>query len=283
MIAVGWVPTSAAGIRASASQDFSSLATDAAVSGNGGKNLSDFKWNTSIRRVQEAEAPWLVRENLKYGGSRGTMQLSIAGEAGDDPGIAAWAVDASAETAILFAGTSLAIGKPARDSFVLFRTHPALGSAVAGIKAGDRWNERTGVLGTGVLSGIGSNRVQKISFAVDYLPEGADSGNLAHVVFPGYRSGYSIVLGTDAEMYATGQLVDQNGMPVLWSAGIARSADTPAGIRFFSDENGNFEIAGLKAGEWVLELPKNGLSAVIVLPDDAKGWFEAGTVKMEAL
>ena len=283
MIAVGWVPTSAAGIRASASQDFSSLATDAAVSGNGGKNLSDFKWNTSIRRVQEAEAPWLVRENLKYGGSRGTMQLSIAGEAGDDPGIAAWAVDASAETAILFAGTSLAIGKPARDSFVLFRTHPALGSAVAGIKAGDRWNERTGVLGTGVLSGIGSNRVQKISFAVDYLPEGADSGNLAHVVFPGYRSGYSIVLGTDAEMYATGQLVDQNGLPVLWSAGIARSADTPAGIRFFSDENGNFEIAGLKAGEWVLELPKKGLSAVIVLPDDAKGWFEAGTVKMEAL
>ncbi len=190
-------------------------------------------------------------------------------------------------SSLAYAGGAVGVGRPIGDSFALVRGHKTLkGAAVLAGRdqvESDNYAARTGLFGPALLPRLASYANQNLQLSVDGAQPGYDVGPGVETLFPAYRSGYLIEVGTDRFISATGSLRMADGAQAALVSGVVRGLDD-AGFEeqpFFTNQAGRFAIIGLAPGRTYRIALNGGLGAFdIKIPEGEAALHALGVVSL---
>lgn len=178
-------------------------------------------------------------------------------------------------TSIAFADGAVSVGRPIFDSFAIVKGHRSLGNAEILVEPTPLGFEAsTGVLGAATMPNLPSYSEQTITIDAPEAPVGSDLGTGAFRVFPPYRSGYLLTVGSDYSYSAIGTLIGLDGAPLSLVSGTATELSAPdrEPITLFTNRAGRFGLSGLRAGRWRLDmLGEDPATYYIDVPETADG------------
>ena len=175
-------------------------------------------------------------------------------------------------TALVLADGHFAVSRPVQDSFAIVVPHPALQGQKIGIDpVQEKFMARADRLGPGVLPQLQSYQVRRILIDAPDLPLGYELGQDVHTVWPTYKSGTVIHVGTGATVVIDGILENGDGTLISLQAGKVISLDDPQWkpVTLFTNRRGRFQQEGFQTGRYELtmladpkiklqfEIPKN--------------------------
>ncbi|MGY6661036.1 MAG: fimbria/pilus outer membrane usher protein [Glycocaulis sp.] len=204
-------------------------------------------------------------------------------EAGRDAGLGSeMRTTAFAGTALVAAGGRVAVSRPVYDSFAIIAPREAVRDYAIGADPQTRfataqrdYNARSGAFGPAVVPDLAPFLVRTLEVEAIDAPAGISIGAEAFTVIPGYRSGYLIEVGDEGNVALIGTLVDDNGAPIAFAAGVARISDGDRIIErpVFTNAGGRFYVDGVVAGSIVaLEFEgERNLRANVRAPDGVVG------------
>ncbi len=185
-----------------------------------------------------------------------------------------------AETALAFAGSKVAIGRPVTDSFAILSTHPTLeGRDVYADPSEDGDLATSDWLGPALVPSINAYNTQRLVYDVENLPTGYDLGAGAFTLQPTYQSGYALEVGSAATVTVMGTLEDESGEPVSLLAGQAFNKEDEdfEPVVMFTNRVGRFAISGLKPGAYELKLNTNDEKVIeFDVPEESVGLHRIG-------
>lgn len=190
--------------------------------------------------------------------------------------------------AIAFADGHMALSRPIDNSFVLLTNHENLQDYAIGINPQRVSNEkveyesRIDWAGAAVIPDMIPYFYRPVRIDTRNLPAGYDIGDDNFVSLPSYKSGTLIKIGSAANVYADGYILQPDHQPVALSAGIirARNDRNSPDQEFFTNRNGRFRISQLSPGVYELRLhawPDQPVTMEIPA-DFSFGRYDAGTL-----
>jgi outer membrane usher protein len=185
-------------------------------------------------------------------------------------------------TALAWADGAFTIGRPIYDAFAIVRPHSTLGDASVVLNPQqDFQSGRSGALGSVLASDLGAYAERSLSIAVDGAPAGYDLGSGSFRVFPGYRQGYNLTVGSDYSATVAGKLFDADGKPIALLAGTAtEQGNGGKTVTVFTNRDGRFLIGGLRPGNWLIEMPTSPVSRFsITIPETRDGVARLGDLR----
>ncbi len=185
-------------------------------------------------------------------------------------------------SSIAIAGDTLSVGRPIYDSFAILKPHKSLDKADVIVEpTPNGYTANSGNLRTAIMPGLSSYAERTLPFDVADAPVGADIGQGSAKVFPGYRSGYVIEVGSGYNVTALGTMLDVDGEPVSLVSGSATELGKEDGkkVTLFTNRIGRFGAVGLAPGRWRVEmLDAKGSTYVIDVPEDTQGILRLGEI-----
>lgn len=185
-------------------------------------------------------------------------------------------------TSIAVAGDSVSVGRPIYDSFAIVKPHRSLRGADVVVEPSPfGFSANSGALGAATLSSLSSYSERTVPVDVANAPVGTDIGQGSFKLFPPYRSGYVLEVGSDYNVTALGNMVNVDGQPVALVSGTATELAKPekAAITVFTNRDGRFGATGLAPGRWRIEMLDTNKSVyVIEIPADAQGIVRLGQI-----
>jgi outer membrane usher protein len=186
-------------------------------------------------------------------------------------------------SSIAFAGGAFAIGRPIQDSFVIASAHPAVAEArvVVGRSINEaRYDAVSGSLGPALGGRLMSYSRQNLFYDLTGGGGGADIGSGLESVEPPYRSGYRLVVGSEATVTAVGYLNLGEGRAALVSGTISSPDDTDFETQpFFTNSAGRFAIIGLRPGAtYEVRLFDTGLVHSFSVPENGASLLQMGEI-----
>ncbi|HVR89809.1 MAG TPA: fimbrial biogenesis outer membrane usher protein [Novosphingobium sp.] len=185
-------------------------------------------------------------------------------------------------TSIALAGDTLSVGRPIYDSFALIKPHRGLkGADVIVEPTPFGFSANSGSLGVATMPSLSSYAERTIPVDVANAPAGTDIGQGSFKVFPAYRSGYVLEVGSDYNVTALGTMVNADGQPVALVSGIAKEINHPdhPAVTLFTNRIGRFGATGLAPGQWRIEmLDEQNSVYVIDIPADSQGIVRLGEI-----
>lgn len=183
-------------------------------------------------------------------------------------------------SSLAIADGAVSIGRPIYDSFAIVRGHRGLkGAEVLVDPSPYGFTATTGVLGSAVHPSISSYSERTIAVDAPTAPAGVDLGQGSFRLFPPYRSGYALTVGSAYTVTALGRLLNRDGEPVALVTGNAVELAHPenAPVPIFTNRVGRFGAPGLAPGRWRITMldPQNS-TFIIVVPDKAEGVLRLG-------
>ncbi|KHK93735.1 pilus assembly protein PapC [Novosphingobium malaysiense] len=186
-------------------------------------------------------------------------------------------------TSIAVADGAVAIGRPIYDSFAIVEPHESLKNADVVVEPTPfGYAANSGELGAATMPSLSSYAERTIPVDVPEAPPGVDIGLGSFKVFPGYRSGYKLTVGSDYHYTAIGEMIDEDGQPVSLVAGKATEVAHPENppVTMFTNRQGRFGATGLAPGQWRLEMLDEKKSTYLIdIPKDAEGAVQLGTIR----
>ena len=186
-------------------------------------------------------------------------------------------------TSLAFADGGFSIGRPIYDSFAVVRGHPSLhGSRVYVDPSPFGYTADTSGLGTGTHPSLSSYAERTITVDAPTAPAGFDLGQGSFRVFPPYRSGYLLQVGSDYSVTAIGRLLNRDGEAISLLTGTATELAHPdrEPVAIFTNRDGRFGAAGLAPGRWRIVMNDDQHSTyVIVVPESTEGVLRVGDIR----
>ncbi len=186
-------------------------------------------------------------------------------------------------TSLALADGTVSVGRPIYDSFAIVKPHRSLGKADVIVDASTFGNAaNTGMLGAATMPSLPSYSERTVPLDVKDAPAGTDIGRGSFRVFPRYRSGYVVTVGSDYNITALGLMRDVDGEPVSLVSGTATELAHPErpAQTVFTNRIGRFGATGLAPGKWKIEMLDAARSNFIIdIPADAKGIVQLGEIK----
>jgi len=140
----------------------------------------------------------------------------------------------------------------------------------------------TGTLKAATMPSLSSYAERTITVDVKNAAPGVDIGQGSFRLFPSYRSGYALEVGSDYNVTAMGQMLDVDGGPVALVAGTATELGKPdrPPLTIFTNRQGRFGATGLAPGKWRLQMLDAKKSTYeIEIPSKAEGVIRLGEIK----
>lgn len=183
-------------------------------------------------------------------------------------------------TAVALADGALTIGRPIYDSFAVVKGHETLKGANIRVDPTEfGYTASTGAMGTGLQPSLSSYAERTVKIDVPNAPAGYDIGQGAYRLFPPYRSGYRLEVGSGYNLTAMGRMTDRNGDPVALVTGKATELAHPERepVVVFTNREGRFAATGLAAGRWRIDmLDTEKSSFTIDIAENAEGVVRLG-------
>ncbi|MDO1559636.1 hypothetical protein Q0812_09370 [Brevundimonas sp. 2R-24] len=180
-----------------------------------------------------------------------------------------------------YAGGAFALGRQSPEGFVIASRHASLKeSSLALTDGGGQAIARAGWFGPALAPISRAYGVNRFVVAVEPLPQGYDLGAGVLSAFPGYGSGYHMVVGSDASRTVIGVLTDQDG-PMALISGAIQSVDASPGEEprpFFTNRSGRFVGDGLAPGRYRL-IVRGAAIAEFTIREDQEGVVNVGEIR----
>jgi len=243
-----------------------------------GQGVGSYNVAADVERTNQGSG---VNVNGNYFANRAELGLSHFGTFENDFG------DSTSQRSSLrfassfaFADGHASIGRPIYDSFAIVRGHPGLkGAGVIVDPSPYGYTASTGMLGSGLHPSLSSYSERTIAIDAPKAPAGVDLGQGSFRVFPPYRSGYDLVVGSAYTVTVLGRLLNRDGEPVALVTGTAVELAHPDNepVPVFTNRDGRFGAPGLAPGKWRITMldPLNS-SFTIAVPDKAEGIIRLG-------
>lgn len=216
--------------------------------------------------------------NMRHEGNRHRstvrQQFSDLDKAGDTGVISN--TSATVDTALVFAGRRATMARPVNNSFAIVRAEKSLKDARLFVDPSKRFRGETprfiaqsDWLGPAVLPELIDYIPREIGVEAQNIPVGTSLDEATIALQPQYRSGYDVVIGSDANASVVGQLT-------LGSAAIARQSGHligPDGQQsvFFTNASGRFFAENLIAGVTYEIVMLNGQTGQLTVPEGTVG------------
>lgn len=190
-------------------------------------------------------------------------------------------------TALVYGDGMMALSRPVSNSFALFVPSAAIEDYLIGINPRGRtdksttYEAKTDGASPAVIPDLTPYYYRTFRVDASRLPPGFDAGESVYTLYPNYRSGTVVRLGSDANVLLDGTLQFQDGTPVALQAGSVRPVADPDALpqTFFTNRSGRFRIEKLKPGRYFMQLfrfPATPLSFDI--PEHAAGPTAIGSL-----
>jgi outer membrane usher protein len=188
-------------------------------------------------------------------------------------------------TSIAMADGAVSIGRPIYDSFAIIKPHRSLAKGEVLVEPSPfGYTANSGALGAATLPSLSSYAERTIPVDVAGAPVGIDIGQGSFKVFPAYRSGYVLQVGSDYNLTVMGTMIDRDGQPISLMAGQATELAHPdrPPVTLFTNRIGRFGATGLAPGKWRIEMLDQAKSVYLVtIPEDATGIVRVGEITPE--
>jgi outer membrane usher protein len=186
-------------------------------------------------------------------------------------------------SSIAFADGALSVGRPIYDAFAVVVPYRTLkGAHVVVDPTQYGYQANTGVLGSAIDPNMSSYSEHTVTVDAPSAPTGVDLGSGSFRVFPPYRAGYRLQVGSEYYVTATGRMVGEDGAALSLISGKATEAAHPdhEPIIVFTNREGRFGLAGLRPGKWRIEMLSEPRSTyVIEIPANAEGVVRLGDLR----
>ena len=160
-------------------------------------------------------------------------------------------------TSAAFADGAVSIGRPIQDSFAIVTRHSSLGGATVTLDpTPNGYNAATTPLGTATEPDLNSYSERTVTIDAPLAPAGIDLGKGAFRLYPPYRSGYRLQVGSEYSITVVGRLLDAEREKVALVAGTAVEVAAPGRppIEIFTNHDGRFGISGVRPGRWRIQM-----------------------------
>lgn len=182
-----------------------------------------------------------------------------------------------------YADGTLALGRQSREGFVIASRHPTLrGSRLELTDGGGDAVARAGWFGPALAPINRAYGLNRFVVVVDPLPAGYDLGTGVVSTFPGFGSGYRVVVGSDASRTVIGVLSGPEG-PMALISGSIEAVDGDAGAAprlFFTNRGGRFVGDGLAPGRYRMIVQGRPV-AEFVIRQDQEGVVNVGEIRAQ--
>lgn len=187
-----------------------------------------------------------------------------------------------ASTGIAFAGGQFAFGRPVSDGFVIVRPYAAARDVAIEVEPSpDGYYARSGPLGPALYGQVSAYSPRTVVFDAANAPPGFDVGQGALRLYPPYRAGYLVTVGSDYGTTVVGRLLNAEGEPITLLAGVAvEQGGEGRRVEVFTNRTGSFGAGGLKPGRWRIEMPTSPPTVFeFVVPETTDGIARAGDLR----
>lgn len=189
-------------------------------------------------------------------------------------------------TALVFAGGNFGLSRPIYDSFALFvplknikDENIQLNPQKDGVYYGE-----TDWLGPAVATELPSYTTSTMILKQKEIKLGVALPKDHFTFKPTYRSGYRILIGTDATIYLKTTILNFDETPASMIAGEAFYLDDPSvePVSVFTNRNGLLRSEGFRHGRYKLNINGDGIDPVeFVIPESASDEFEMPAIKLK--
>ena len=187
--------------------------------------------------------------------------------------------------------SNFAFGRPiGKSSFAIIKSTESLGFDKVFIGRGSDINNNESMA---YLSGLTSSTIfpnlSPYGASTIHLKPDADEDYLdltkrKYRIFSSYRSGSIVEITKQINLYGAGVLTDKDWQPITLATGTLYNVDTKAGLRFFTNEEGYFEIEKLEPGKYKFILDSGEESATVVVKNDVQSrMFDFGILNIAEL
>lgn len=180
-----------------------------------------------------------------------------------------------------YADGALALGRQSTEGFVIATRHPTLkGSSVALTDGGGHAIARAGWFGPALAPINRAYGINRFMVAVEPLPQGYDLGAGVLSTFPGFGSGYRMVVGSDASRTVVGVLSGPDG-PMSLISGYIEAVDgdqTEEPRPVFTNRSGRFVGDGLAPGRYRI-LVRGQPVGEFTIREDQEGVVDVGEIR----
>ncbi|MDG2992360.1 fimbria/pilus outer membrane usher protein [Candidatus Synechococcus calcipolaris G9] len=185
-------------------------------------------------------------------------------------------------TAFVFADRAFALSRPVTGSFAIITRNPALGKQTVGVNPSlNNYVAQADRFGPAVVPNLTPYYVTSLRMDAPDLPLGYDLGDTQYNVFPTYKSGLVIQVGTDASVFLRGELRDAQGEPLgLITADVddLSDPDRPSVI-LFTNRVGRFALEGFRPGRYQIRFrDRPGPPLTFDIPETQTGLYDLGTL-----
>ena len=185
-------------------------------------------------------------------------------------------------SSLALADGAFSIGRPIYDAFAIVRPHKSLKRTAVTVEPSPfGYTASTGALGAATMPSLSSYADRTLAVDAPEAPAGTDIGQGSFKLFPAYRSGYVLEVGSDYNVTALGTMVDVDGQSIALISGKATELAHPErpATTVFTNRQGRFGLTGLAAGRWRLEMLDARKSIFeIEIPQDAEGIVRLGEI-----
>lgn len=183
-------------------------------------------------------------------------------------------------TSLAFADGAVSVGRPIYDSFAIVKPHKTLkGTDIALDPTPFGYTANSGMLGAATHPSLSSYADRTITVDAPDAKAGTDLGQGSFKLFPSYRSGYRLTVGSEYGVTALGTLTDIDGETVALVTGNAielAHPDRPP-VTVFTNRQGRFGATGLAPGKWRIEMLDSKKSVFeIDIPDNGENIVRLG-------
>ncbi|NJM49858.1 MAG: fimbria/pilus outer membrane usher protein [Sphingomonadales bacterium] len=131
-------------------------------------------------------------------------------------------------SALVMADGQFAISRPVRNNFAIFKVNEKAGDYNIAVEprtgfgsSETRYSGYSGALGPAVITSLTPYFNRSVQVDAPDAPAGTSVGGQVFELSPGLRSGYSLTVGTAANVSVVGNMVDKDGDPLVYISGNA--------------------------------------------------------------
>jgi outer membrane usher protein len=195
-------------------------------------------------------------------------------------------VDLNLQSTLVFADWNVALSRPVANSFLLVKGIENEEACDILVNPGEiGYDAKSTEWLPGVAPLISSYYLKKIHLEVVDPPFGSEEERTDFTIYPGYKSGYALYMGTKASVIALGTLLLGPGEPAVYQTFTATAMDGKPQdpVSGFTNAAGKFQLSRLQPGRYKIEMEVAGkpYSLVMKLPKDASGILSVGPLTLE--